>query len=262
MLKLTFLQSTSTIILATTVFILIIIFYLAGHKLRVTSIKKHPDLANVDLGTINGTLLGLLGLLLAFTFSMSSSRYDTRRQLVIEEANNIGTAILRADLYPDSIRTLLREDFKEYVEARISFYKAGMNIEKIVYYFLKADSISKRIWKITATDAKVNNVVVRSAQMIPAVNAMIDITTTRRSSGESTVPDSIMYFLFGLCFCSSFLLGYDNKNKDLDWILIIGLATMLSITVFNIIDLDRPRSGLISMDVPNEKIVELRGMFE
>jgi len=262
MLKLTFLQSTSTILLAIIVFVLIIFFYLAGHRLKIRLLKKNPDLSKVDLGTINGTLLGLLGLLLAFTFSMSSSRYDTRRDLVIEEANDIGTAILRADLYPDSIRQLLRYNFREYVEARISFYQAGMNIEKTVYHFLKADSIGKVLWSIAVTDAKANNILMRTNQMIPALNAMIDITTTRRSAGESTVPDSIMYFLFGLCFCSAFLLGYDNKNTNIDWILVFGLATMLSITVFNILDLDRPRSGLISMDVPNQKIIELREMFK
>ena len=89
---------------------------------------------------------------------------------------------------------------------------------------------------------------------------MIDITTTRRSAGESTIPDSIMYFLFILCLSMSFLLGYDNKTK-IDWIVVIGFALMLSATLFTIIDLDRPRSGLITMDVPIQKMVELRDMF-
>ena len=97
--------------------------------------------------------------------------------------------------------------------------------------------------------------------MIPALNAMIDITTTRRAAGEATIPDSIVYFLLILCIGSAFLLGYDNKNK-IDWIVVMGLAIMLSLTVFNIIDLDRPRSGLINMNKPNQKIVELRGMFK
>ncbi len=262
MLKLTLLQSASTILVALIVFVLIIFSYLAGHRLKTNLIKKDPDLSKVDLGTINGTLLGLLGLLLAFTFSMSSTRYDKRRELVIEEANDIGTAILRADLYPDSIRQLLRDNFREYVEARISFYQAGIDYDKTVGFFLKADSLGKILWNIVTTDAKLNNVMLRSNQMIPALNDMIDITTTRRSAGESTVPDSIMYFLFGLCFCSSFLLGYDNNQNKIDRILVIGLATMLSITVFNIIDLDRPRSGFISMDIPNDKIIELRYMFK
>ena len=61
-------------------------------------------------------------------------------------------------------------------------------------------------------------------------------------------------------FCSSFLLGYEFKTK-IDWVVVIGFAAILSATVFNIIDLDRPRSGLIKMDTPNQKIIELREMF-
>ena len=69
-----------------------------------------------------------------------------------------------------------------------------------------------------------------------------------------------MYFLFILCFCAAFLLGYDNKAK-IDWVVVVGFAIMLSSTVFNIIDLDRPRSGLIDLDENNKKMVELREMF-
>jgi hypothetical protein len=261
MLNLTLLQSASTVLVSGVVFILIIIFYFFGLTIRKRIDKRHPEFVKAEIGAINGTLLGLLGLLLAFTFSMSSSRYDTRRNIVIEEANDIGTAILRADLYPDSIRQLLRNNFKEYVEARIGHYEAGRDWDKTVYYFLKADSIGKVLWNIVTNDARVNNVFLRTGQMIPALNAMIDVTTSRRAAGESTVPDSIMYFLFILCFCSAFLLGYDNKSGRIDWILVSGLAIMLSITVYNIIDLDRTRSGFINMDVPNQKIVELRGMF-
>ena len=70
-----------------------------------------------------------------------------------------------------------------------------------------------------------------------------------------------MYFLFILCLGSAFLLGYEYREK-IDWIIVIGFAGMLAATVFNIIDLDRPRSGLINMDKPNEKIVELLHMFD
>ena len=97
--------------------------------------------------------------------------------------------------------------------------------------------------------------------MIPALNDMIDITVVRRAAGEATIPDSIMYFLFVLCFGSSFLLGYDHKEK-VDWVVVTGFAIMLTATVFNIMDLDRPRSGLIDLNLPNQKMVELLDMFE
>jgi hypothetical protein len=261
MLKLTLLQSASTWIVCLILFVLIIIFYFIGHSLRLKKIARHPEQTKISLGSINGIQIGLLAFLLAFTFGMANSRFDKRRDLIIEEANDISTAILRADLYPDSIRNLLRNNFKEYVEARISFYKSNMNIQEVVFYYLKADSISKVLWNIAAADARSNNIVVRSGQMIPALNAMIDITTTRRAAGEATIPDSIMYFLFTLCIYSSFLVGYEYVNKT-DWVTVIALSLILSLTILTIIDLDRPRSGLINMDVPNQKIVELRGMFD
>jgi len=261
MLELSFLQSSSTIAIALILFILLIVFYLIGFRLRRRIIKRNAEQTIEDLGAINGTLLGLLALLLAFTFGMSNSRFDTRRQLVIEEANAIGTAILRTDIYPDSMRNLLRVNLQEYVEARIAFYEAGMDVDKTVAEFVKADGIGKRIWSITAHYARKDDVTTRTSELIPALNEMIDITTTRRAAGESTIPDSIMYFLFILCLCSSFLLGYDRKNK-FDWIVVIGFALMLSATVFTIIDMDRPRSGLINMDKPNQKMVELREMFK
>jgi hypothetical protein len=261
MINLTLLQSTPAILVAITIFILTVASFVFGYRIRTNIIKKDPDHSKLDLGQISGTLLALLGLLLAFTFSMSNSRYDTRRQLVIEEANAIGTVILRTDIYPDSIRKLLRAGLQEYVEDRIEFYQAGMDIEKVVDYYVKADEVSKKIWSIAASYAKTDDITTRTSMLIPALNEMIDITTTRRAAGESTIPDSIMYFLFSLCLGSAFLLGYGHQKK-IDWIVVIGFATMLSLTVFNIIDLDRPRSGLINMDKPTEKMIELLDMFK
>ncbi len=257
----TFLQGTPTIVLALILFILLIVFFIIGHRVRAYQVLKNPELERSDLGTINGMLLGLLGLLLAFTFSMSNSRYDTRRALVIEEANSIGTVILRTDVYPDSMRTILRQSLREYVEARIAFYQVGMDMQKVYRNYYKADSVGQAVWKTVANYAKVDDITTRTSEMIPALNAMIDITTTRRAAGEATIPDSIMYFLFSLCLGSAFLLGYDHKGP-MNWVIVIGFGIMLSSVVFTVMDLDRPRSGLIRMDIPNQRIVDLRGMFE
>lgn len=261
MIQMTFLQGTPTVVLALILCVLLIAFYIIGHRVRAFQVKRNPAFGTSDLATINGMLLGLLGLLLAFTFSMSNSRYDTRRALIIEEANDIGTVVLRADVYPDSMRTVLRQSLREYVEARIAFYQVGMNMEQVYRNYFKADSVGQAIWKTVANYARVDNVTTRTSEMIPALNAMIDITTTRRAAGEATIPDSIMYFLFSLCLGSAFLLGYDHKGP-MNWVIMVGFAIMLSSVVFTIIDLDRPRSGLIKMDIPNQRIVDLRGMFE
>jgi hypothetical protein len=260
MFKMSLLQSTPSSVIAITIFFLIIIFFWLGHRTRQNVIRRDPEHAKEDLKAINGMLLGLLGLLLAFTFGMSNSRFNTRRELVIQEANNIGTVILRTNIYPDSVRKLLRSNLKDYLETRIAFYEAGLDVEKIVFHYKKADAIGKKVWFIAANYATEDDITTRTSQLIPALNAMIDVTTTRRAAGEGTIPDSIMYFLFILCCCAAFLLGYDHKEK-IDWIIVVGFSLMLSATVFNIIDLDRPRSGLIDMDTPNQNIVELRQLF-
>lgn len=205
-------------------------------------------------------LLAMLGLLLAFTFSMASARYDTRRSLVVEEANDIGTVILRTDMYPDSVRQLLKANLQSYVEDRISFYEVGENPKEMNEYYAKADATGKKIWSIATNYAKVDGNTTIASQLIPALNAMIDITTTRSAATVDTIPDSIMYFLFLLCFCAAYLLGYESTQK-IDWIRLMAFSVMLSITVFTIMDLDRPRGGFITMDAANQKIIELREMF-
>jgi hypothetical protein len=256
----TFLQSAPIWLICVMLFLLIILFNYFGHAIRRQILARRPDHSKVELTTVNGILLGLLGLLLAFTFGMANNRYDRRRELIIEEANDIGTAVLRADLYPDSTRQLLRKNFQYYLESRIAYYEKGTDFKAVLRSLQEADSLSKLIWRIASEDARANDVMVRTSQMIPALNAMIDITTTRWSASESTIPDSIMLFLFMLAIGSAFLVGYDNKGA-MDWIMNIGFALILSFTVFTILDLDRSRKGFIKMDLPAQKIVDLRGLF-
>jgi len=92
------LNNTPTIIIAISLFIGIFLFYLAGVRLGNYQKKYNPDAKAEGVGPLEGALLGLLALLLSFTFGMSASRYDTRRSLLIKEANDIGTVVLRSDM--------------------------------------------------------------------------------------------------------------------------------------------------------------------
>src|SRR6187399_822560 len=96
----------------------------AGRRIGVRRRARDPEGAEIGLGTINGAVFGLMGLLIAFTFSGAASRFDKRRELVVQEANNIGTAYLRLDLLPASAQPALRERFRRYVDARIAAYRA------------------------------------------------------------------------------------------------------------------------------------------
>src|SRR5436190_15581501 len=95
----------------------------------ITGKKSHKE-SPAD-NTILASLFTLLGLLLAFTFSMAINYHGMRRDIIVEEANDIGTAILRADLYRENDRNLFRADFKKYIDARIDYFAAGANLDKI-----------------------------------------------------------------------------------------------------------------------------------
>lgn len=146
-----------------------------------------------------GHLTGLLFFLLAFTFGMSGSRFDTRRQVVVEEANVIGTAILRADLYPANERLKLRTDFKAYVEARIAYYQAGADIKKVLLADSLSQDISAKLWA-AATQLSLDSPYTNATRlMIPALNDMMDITTTRLAGEKAKVPERI--FMDAICTC-------------------------------------------------------------
>lgn len=237
-----------------------ILFYWIGLRMRVFVFKRtehKPD----SIGTIEGSLLGLLALMLSFTFSMSSGRHDKRIDIIIQEANNIGTAVLRADLYPDSLRIPLRQELKKYLEARINFYEVGSDLKKVSVANDSAVAIQNRIWAIAAKAGQDKEHLHRTAQMIPALNDMIDIVTTRNAALIAKVPDLIIYLLFLLSLTSSFILGYSGGAKN-DWLVSISFTIMISLAVFMILDLDRPRTGIITSKDANQQIIALRAMFK
>ena len=98
--------------------------------------------------------------------------------------------------------------------------------------------------------------------MIPAVNTMIDTATLRDDKRIAHVPNSILNLLFILCLVSAFIIGYGRKEKKVDWILLCSFTLMITITVYLILDLDNPRSGVITMDKAHLKILELRKLLD
>ena len=94
-----------------------------GWRIGIRRWAKDPEGARAGVGTVEGAVFALLGLLIAFTFSAAASRFDARRQLIIEETNDIGTAYLRLDLLPAEAQPGLREKFREYVDARLEVYR-------------------------------------------------------------------------------------------------------------------------------------------
>lgn len=232
-----------------------------GYRYKKEQIKKFPDITPAGLGPTEGSLLGLMALLLSFTFGMAAGKFEGRRQIVVEEANDIGTAVLRCDLYPDSVRNLLRSDFKSYVDARIAYYDAGDDQKQIQETLARADSISAQCWVKVAAFSQRPNSLVMTAQMVPALNAVIDIVSTREASRVNVVPRLIMYVLALLTLMSSFLAGYGSKGHERNLVLVFAFTVMTTLALYLVFELDRPRQGYINLEDVEHLMVNLRSMF-
>jgi hypothetical protein len=211
------------------------------------------------LGTVETVVFGLLGLLLAFTFSGAASRLDTRRGQIIDEANAIGTAWLRLDVLPSAAQPKLREAFRHYTDSRIAVYKtfSTSGLESARVELSRAATLQSVIWAdaVAATRDFPQTMVV----LLPALNTMFDITTTRFAATQMHPPPIVYVVLTVLSLACCFLVGYEMGTSEVSsWPHIAVLALLLSLTLYVIIDFEFPRLGLIRIDDFDDLLVQVR----
>jgi hypothetical protein len=206
---------------------------------------------------VDGAVFALLGLLLAFTFSGAASRFDERRKLVVEEANAIGTAYLRIDLLPTAAQADLRASFRRYVDARLAVYRALPDIAAAKAELVRATALQQEIWaKAVAASAGAQ---APTMLLLPALNAMIDITTTRTMAAQSHPPTIIFVLLFALALLSALLAGYAiAPTGTRNWTHMVAFALTLAGAVYVILDIEYPRLGAIRVDAFDQVLVETR----
>ena len=243
-------------------FLLLLIFinYL-GYRFKNIHIRKFPGTEHVGIGPTEGSLLGLTALLLSFTFGMTATKYELRRQHIVAETNEIGTTILRCDLFPDSARKLLRADLKNYLETRITYYAVGDDEELIKKSLEESDSISKIIWNRAAVLSHDLNNRVATEQMVPSLNSTIDITTTREAARRATVPGMILIVLSTLIIVSAFLSGYGSKNLERNKVLVLAFAFITTLALYLVVDMDKPRQGFVNLNSTEQLLVNLRNLL-
>jgi prepilin signal peptidase PulO-like enzyme (type II secretory pathway) len=241
-------------------FIFIFILNWIGYSFRKRFARLQPD-KELELGTVEGSLLGLMALLLAFSFSMAATKFESRRQTIIDEANLLNTAILRCDLYPDSIKRSLLPGYKNYLEARIGYYEAGDDPVKIKAALYDADKQFKSMWNNVLLLSKAHENNLKTEQMIQIIMGLKNIKTTREAGRMAAVPALIIVVLLIIVFGASFLTGFGIKPGKRSTLPSIAFALMTSIVLYLVMELSRPRQGFVNLSSAEEKLVELRKMF-
>ncbi len=240
--------------------IVILVFNWVGYKFKRGVLKRNPE-RELNLGAAEGSLMGLMALLLAFTFNMVSTKFETRRQTIIEEANILNTAILRQDLYPDSIKRSLSPDFKNYLQSRINYFNAGEDPARIRTCLDETNKYFNSIWNKNAVLLDNQFVKSRAEQLVPVLINMKNIVRTRESGRTAVVPTLILLVLLLLIFVASFLTGLGVKPGHRNPVFSFAFAFMTAVVLFLIMELGRPRQGYINLETAELQIVQLKDML-
>ena len=211
---------------------------------------------------VESAIYGLLGLLIAFTVSGAANRFDARRTLTVQEANAIGTAYLRLDLLPAAAQPDLRRKFRRYAEARLAVFRLLPDFEASNAEAVRANELQRLIWNevIAALPGVPQSA---TLMLLPALNEMFDISSSRAIAGQAHTPLVILCALAVLALFCCLLAGYGlaGENPLGSALRMIGFALIVTLTIFVILDLDYPRVGLIRLDYADQALIDvLAGM--
>jgi hypothetical protein len=231
------------------VFIFLMVAYESGYRSgNKASLSKKPHQSD-KVSNIQAGLMGILGVMLAFSFSISSARFEQRRQLIITESLNIGTAYFRAGLLPDTMRKETRSLLRKYLNERINFYKTGSDKEETEKVLARTLDIQVQIWAITATMGRTKPTL-NTNLVILSLNPMIDVSGNIASSFQNHVPLFIIFLLIFITICTILIIGYSHGlSSDRSINFMILLNAVLCAILLLILDLDSPTTGILKVDV-------------
>jgi hypothetical protein len=218
---------------------------------RRLGLKTRPNLddaARAQASSLQGAIVGMLALLLAFTLSMAISRYETRRQLVLDEANAIGTTYLRAELLPEPYATKAAYLLRQYVANRIGFFSAGIDQARLEADNAEAAQLQCQLWAIAQAASAQDNRAIPTGLFVQSLNETIDLQATRLAAFQNRVPETVIWLLLGVAVATAGVVGYNNGLGDRRHAFgAITLIVLITIIIWVIIDIDRPRRGLIQV---------------
>jgi hypothetical protein len=198
-----------------------------------------------------------VGVLLAFTLSMSISRHETRRQLVLEEANSIGTTYLRAKLLPAPDATDAAQLLRQYVTNRIGFFSAGIDQARLEADNAEAVQLQSQLWAIAQAASAQDNRSISIGLFVQALNDTIDLQATRLAAFQNRVPETVIWLLLAVAVATVGVVGYNNGLGNRRHAFgALTLIVLITIIIWVIIDIDRPRRGLIQ--VSQQSMIDLR----
>jgi hypothetical protein len=219
-------------------------------------IRARPDVGHESVGVVQATLLGLVGLLLAFGLTMAVGRYDTRRAIVVQESNDIGTTFLRAQMLSEPSRTNSLDLLRRYADVAVDLGNQVPDSDRFDEDVAQIGDVQRQLWSVAGDAVRADPDGTAPRLYIETLNSMIDSHTDRVTSLRNRVPGTVLILqVFGSA------IGVGTLSLYLALLgrgLITSLVatTVVILILFISFDLDRPHRGLIT--VPDTPLVAAR----
>jgi hypothetical protein len=240
------LYSTPSWQLAIVLFFFLLGGMLVGFLLGKNAARHGEEEAGAADSSVKGAVAGLAALLLAFSFSLAAGRYDQRNTLVVREANSIRNAWLRADLLEERTRGSIQQLLRDYLDVRLKYIGAKFDRAQIAAAATASQQLQRQIWQVISEQSRINPEPRNVSTMVPAVSEMIDASATMEAAYSNTVPAIVLILLFAAIIFTGLLVGHSFGRAGRRHVLTAAVfALLVSLVVSVILDLDRPRRGVI-----------------
>lgn len=214
-----------------------------GYRMGRRSKSLLPGEKEAPVGAMVGSLLGLLAIILAFTFNLAASRFDARRTVILEEANAIGTTYLRAQLLPEPNQSEVCKLLSEYVDLRLSMVREGTIREGLKHSAI----LHEKLWQQVKRVADKSSSPFMNGFFMQSLNQVIDLHSKRVFLGlHNRIPFTIWMALFLLELIGMVAIGYQAglaATRRSPMMLLMAMA--FTIILFLIVDLDRSQEGFL-----------------
>ena len=227
-------------------------------------VRRRPEHeTETSIGTIVGATLALLAFMLAFTFGGTTERLQTRKKLLVDEVNAIGTTYLRAGLLGQPHRSEIKKLLEEYVDLRVHLARAepSQQMEMVNDVILQSDALQAAMWSQVVAITQAGRDTKIEALFIDSPNQVIDLQTSRATVFEYRLPPVVRQVLYAILMLSMLMVGYQAglAGKG-SWKVGIILALTFATAFYLIADLDSPLKG--TFRVRQQPIFELENRMQ
>jgi len=223
-----------------------------GRRLGARSGDNESETASM----LAGAVLGLLALMIGFTFAMTLSRFEARRDALLREANAIGTTALRARMLPENQRREVLVLLQDYVKIRLDLTERALSGDELTSAIDRSNALQEKLWQQAMAAAAANEAMVPTGLFIQTLNEMIDAQETRLTALRNRVPDVVILALFAVAAAAGAFAGHASMLETRRAVIpVYVMGFVVASVIMLILDLDRPTAGFI--DVSQQPMIDV-----